>query len=133
VACFHHYRFDLTQRARALRKDMTRAERRLWFDFLRGLPDRWRRQKPLGNYVADFYCAARQLVIEIDGDTHYVDRGPRRDRARTAALEASGIRVLRFTNLEVMQNFESVCERIVEAGEEDACKPPRRANARHLP
>ena len=124
MAAFHHYRFDLTSRARAPRKDMTPAERKLWFDFLRGLPDRWHRQKPLGNYVADFYCAGRQLVIEIDGDSHYVSRGPCYDRTRTAALEATGIRVLRYTNLDVMQNFESVCQRIVEVMAAGAPRTP---------
>lgn len=90
------------------------------------MSNRWHRQKPLGDYVADFYCAGRQLVIEIDGDSHYVNRGPRYDRRRTAALEATGIHVLRFTNLDVMQNFESVCQRIVEVMDEHAGNPPAR-------
>jgi len=78
------------------------------------VPQKFTRQKPLGEYIADFYCASRMLVIELDGDTHFTSSAENYDHRRTAALEARGIRVMRFTNLEVMQQFEAVCQRIEE-------------------
>ena len=92
-----------------MRREPTPAERTLWFEFLRDLPVKFTRQKPLGRYIVDFYCASRMLVIEVDGDSHYSDRGQRYDETRTADLEALGARVMRFTNTEVMQDFENVC------------------------
>lgn len=108
------YRRNLTARARNLRSDPTPAERKLWFEFLSSHPIKFTRQKPLGRYIADFYCAKLQLVIELDGDTHFTDRGEGYDRRRTASLESERIRVLRFTNKEVMEQFEAVCQRIEE-------------------
>jgi very-short-patch-repair endonuclease len=112
---FIPYRRTLKARAQSLRRDPTPAERKLWFEFLRDLPVRFTREKPLGHYIADFYCASRLLVIEVDGDSHFTDRGAGHDASRTAALEGWGIRVLRVTNLEVMHQFEGVCQRITEA------------------
>ena len=109
------YRRDLKRPSQSLRRDPSPAERKLWFEFLRDLPMKFTRQKPLGRYVADFYCASKQLVIEVDGDSHFDDAGARYDRARTASLEAEGIRVMRITNLEVMEQFEGVCQRIHDA------------------
>jgi very-short-patch-repair endonuclease len=109
------YRKTLTPRAQALRRDPTPAEKKLWYEFLRDLPHKFTRQKPLGQYVADFYCARQQLVIELDGDSHYTDRAQRYDEKRTAALALQDIRVIRFTNLEVLQNFESVCAIVATA------------------
>jgi very-short-patch-repair endonuclease len=109
------YRRDLTARAQSLRRDPTPAEKKLWYELLRDLPQKFTRQKPLGQYVADFYCARHQLVIELDGDSHYTDEAQRYDKARSAALEAQGIRVIRFTNADVLQNFEGVCREIVRA------------------
>ena len=111
---FIPYRGDLKPRARTLRRDPSLAERRLWYEFLRALPAKFTRQKPLGHYIADFYCASQLLVIELDGDSHFNDRAQRYDERRTAHLGAEGIRVLRFTNTEVMQNFEGVCARILQ-------------------
>jgi very-short-patch-repair endonuclease len=112
---FLDYRRRLKQSARALRSDLTPAERKLWFEFLRDLPHRFTRQKPLGEYIADFYCASRLLIIEVDGDSHFTPEGAAADQLRSMALEARGIRVLRFTNLEVMEQFEAVCQRIEAA------------------
>jgi very-short-patch-repair endonuclease len=109
---FIDYRRRLKRSARMLRHDPTPAERKLWFEFLRDLPIRFTRQKPLGEYIADFYCAGEMLVIEVDGDSHFTNAGERYDAYRTGELEAKGVRVLRFTNLEVMQQFEAVCQRI---------------------
>jgi very-short-patch-repair endonuclease len=67
------------------------------------------RQKPLGRYIADFYCSSHKLVIELDGDSHFNDRALRYDESRTAELALEGIRVVRVTNADVMQNFEGVC------------------------
>ncbi|HYI87097.1 MAG TPA: endonuclease domain-containing protein [Burkholderiales bacterium] len=109
------YRANLTPRAQALRRDSTPAEKKLWFGFLRDLPQKFTRQKPLGQYVADFYCSRQRLVIELDGDSHYTDRAQRYDQARTAALETRGVRVMRFTNTDVLENFEAVCAAIAVA------------------
>jgi very-short-patch-repair endonuclease len=78
-------------------------------------PEKFTRQKPLGRYIADFYCARARLVIELDGDSHFTDRGERYDETRSAELALSGIRVLRLTNLEVMTEFEGACARIDQA------------------
>ncbi|MFL6573801.1 MAG: endonuclease domain-containing protein [Burkholderiales bacterium] len=110
---FFRYRRDLKARSRELRHDPTAAERRLWFDFLSAHPIKFTRQKPLGHYIADFYCAAARLVVEVDGDSHFC--GEQYDQRRTEMLDLQGIRVIRFTNLEVMQQFEGVCARIEEA------------------
>jgi very-short-patch-repair endonuclease len=112
------YRTELTSRAQALRRDPTPAEKKLWFEFLRDLPQKFTRQKPLGQYVADFYCSGQRLVIELDGDSHYTDRAQRYDQVRTDALEARGVRVMRFTNTDVLGNFEAVCAAITVALEE---------------
>jgi very-short-patch-repair endonuclease len=106
------YRTKLTRRAQALRRDPTPAEKKLWYEFLRDLPHKFTRQKPLGQYVADFYCSRQRLVIELDGDSHYTDRAQRYDQARTAALEMRGVRVMRFTNTDVLESFEAVCAAI---------------------
>jgi very-short-patch-repair endonuclease len=107
------YRLTLKTPSRRLRRDATPAESKLWYQFLRTLPQKFTRQKPLGSYIADFYCSEFQLVIEIDGDSHFSEVAERRDAARTAALERHGLRVLRFTNLELRESFEGVCQRIL--------------------
>jgi very-short-patch-repair endonuclease len=86
VRRFIAYRPDLKGKSRSLRHDPTPAEKKLWFEFLREQPEKFTRQKPLGRYIADFYCSAHRLVIEIDGDSHFVDGG-RRDAGRTEALQ----------------------------------------------
>jgi very-short-patch-repair endonuclease len=98
-----------------LRRDPTPAERRLWFEFLSTHPEKFTRQKPLARYIADFYCARARLIIELDGDSHFTHAGERYDERRAADLASLGIRILRFTNLEVTTQFESVCARIDEA------------------
>ena len=100
--------------AKQLRKEMTREERHLWYDFLRDYPIRFSRQKVLGRYIADFYCAKAKLVIELDGSQHYEDSGIRTDAERTAVLEAYGLKVIRIANCDVNRNFQSVCMYIDE-------------------
>jgi len=115
MARFIPYRRTLTSRARALRRDPTPAERKLWYEFLSTQPEKFTRQKPLGSYVADFYCSRHRLVIELDGDGHFNETAQRYDRSRTWKLELLGIRVLRFTNSDVMQAFEGVCMQVRRA------------------
>ena len=112
---FIDYRRRLKRSAQTLRRDPTPAERKLWFEYLRNLPQKFTRQKPLGNYIADFYCAAKMLVIELDGESHFTVPAEAYDRRRSDALAAHGVRIVRFTNPEVMQQFEAVCQRIDEA------------------
>jgi len=97
------------EKARRLRKEMTPAERKLWYEFLSKHPKRWLKQRPIGPYIADFYCASTKLVIEVDGQSHFTEEGISYDIERTAHLEGIGIRVLRFSNAEVIGNFEGVC------------------------
>uniref|UniRef100_UPI004025C941 endonuclease domain-containing protein n=1 Tax=Gemmiger formicilis TaxID=745368 RepID=UPI004025C941 len=106
---------DVLENARALRKSMTREERHLWYDFLRGYSPRFVRQKVVGRYILDFYCDAAGLAIELDGSQHYEAAGQLHDAQRTEYLESFGIRVLRFSNLDVMQHFEGVCRVIDNA------------------
>ena len=95
--------------ARVLRKNMTPQERKLWYDFLRNYEIRFQRQKPIGNYIADFYCHKARLIIELDGSGHYFDKQEKRDKPRTEELESLGLRVIRFSNLDVDNNFDGVC------------------------
>ena len=96
--------------AKQLRKEMTREERHLWYDFLRSYPVRFSRQKV--QYIADFYSAEAKLVIELDGSQHYEDRSIKKDADRTAFLEGYGLTVIRIPNNDVGRNFRGVCESI---------------------
>ena len=103
---------QLVPLAKNLRKNMTKEERHLWYDYLRSYPVRFLRQRVLGKYIADFYCAKAQLVIELDGSQHYMDDHPEMDSQRTAFLENYGIKVIRFSNTDINRNFSGVCEYI---------------------
>ena len=105
----------LTQRARELRKNMTREEKQLWYQFLRPHPIRFLRQKVIDNYIVDFYCHEARLVIELDGSQHYEKGGLLRDQIRTECIEQRGLTVLRIPNNAVWENFEGVCAYIDEA------------------
>ena len=98
--------------AKALRKNMTHWERKLWYDFLRSYPIRFQRQKALGNYIADFYCAKARLVIELDGGGHYTAEQEEKDKIRTKELECMNLTVIRICNLDIDRNFCGVCEYI---------------------
>jgi len=98
--------------AKALRKNMTPWEKKLWYNFLRNYPVRFQRQKAIGNYIADFYCAKAMLVIELDGSQHYEDDQMLQDAKRTKELENMNLRVLRICNLDIDRNFDGVCEQI---------------------
>ena len=103
---------QLVPLARQLRKKMTKEERHLWYDYLRSYPVRFSRQKILGKYIADFYCAEAKLVVELDGSQHYEDSNIIKDQERRAFLELYGLRIIRVPNNEVMRNFFGVCEYI---------------------
>ena len=103
---------DIISLARELRKNMTKEEKHLWYDFLRTYPIKFMRQKIIGRYIADFYCAKANLVIEIDGSQHYEKEGKIKDAERTKYLEEFGIKVIRFTNGDVNDNYRGVCEYI---------------------
>ena len=100
---------QLVPLAKNLRAEMTKEERHLWYDFLRSYPVRFTRQKVLGHYIADFYCAKAHLVVELDGSQHYTDENLLKDAERTRFLEGYDLQVLRIPNNQVNQNFEGVC------------------------
>ena len=106
---------NLVPIARTLRKNMTKEERRLWYEFLREYELRFQRQKIIGHYVVDFYCASAKLVVELDGSQHFEPEEMERDAQRTAFLEQYGITVVRIPNNEVSRNFAGVCEYIDDA------------------
>lgn len=97
------------QLAKTLRKNMTRHERKLWYEFLKGYPVRFQRQKAIGEYIAGFYCAKAGLVVELDGSGHRKEAQREKDRIRTETLEQMDLRVLRFSNADIDSNFEGVC------------------------
>ena len=106
------YQEKLTPRARELRKKATQQENHLWYDYLKDHPIRFKRQKPISSFIADFYCHAARLVVELDGSQHYDEQGLIYDKERAAILEQYGVKVLRFSNLEVERNFQGVCTAI---------------------
>ena len=110
----------LTPLAQTLRKNPTKEESLLWYRFLSRYPLRFRRQYTIGNYIVDFYCHKAKLAIELDGSQHYYPREQAYDAKRTAFLETQGVFVLRFSNLDVLQNFYNVCFQIDELSKQRA-------------
>ena len=98
--------------AKKLRKEMTPWERKLWYRFLKGYSVRFQRQKPVGEYIVDFYCAAAKIAVELDGGGHYSPEKQKKDQERTKEIEKFGIQVIRFCNLDIDKNFYSVCSEI---------------------
>ena len=103
---------SLTSNAKALRKNMTKEERHLWYDFLRSYPVRFLRQKVIDNYIVDFYCHEARLIVELDGSQHYEEDGLLKDKIRTDKIEARNLTVIRIPNNAVNTNFRGVCEYI---------------------
>jgi very-short-patch-repair endonuclease len=103
---------DLIRVAKNLRSNMTKEEKHLWYDYLKNYKVRFSRQKILGKYVADFYCAKANLVIELDGSQHYQEKELDYDKARTEYLLKFNIKVVRIPNNEVNKNFDGVCRYI---------------------
>ena len=106
------YNKKLIPNAKKLRKNMTKEERHLWYDFLKEYPVQFKRQVPFENYITDFYCFQAKLVVELDGSQHYEPEEMEYDKKRTAYLESVGLTVLRFSNLDISKNFRGVCEQI---------------------
>ncbi len=96
------------------RSHMTPEERHLWYDYLKKLPYTIQRQKPIGEYIVDFYCAQAKLVIEIDGSQHGTPEGIEADRIRDAYMASIGLRVIRYPNYMVRRNFYGVCSDILK-------------------
>ena len=95
--------------AQELRKNMTKEERHLWYDCLKELPITINRQKVIGNYIVDFYCADAKIVIELDGSQHFEEQGIEYDAKRDGYLKSLGLTVLRYSNYDVNTNFYGVC------------------------
>ena len=102
----------LTPRARELRKNMTPEERHLWYDFLRTYPVRFLRQKVVGGYILDFYCASVKLAVEVDGTQHYAPDQIQYDAERERYLNGWGITVVRVPNSDIRTVFSEVCTKI---------------------
>ena len=104
-------------KASELRKNMTEAEKILWYRLrnrkLNGL--KFRRQHPIDRFVADFFCVEKELVIEIDGGIHNETNIKERDENRTYELEKFGLKVIRFSNEEVINEIEKVLEQIIKS------------------
>lgn len=109
---FTGYNSALKEKARILRKNMTRQEKHLWYDFLRDYPIKFYRQRIIDNYIADFYCSKARLIIEVDGSQHYTSEGLDYDKIRTQILEVYGLKVIRFLNSDIDKHFNEVCEQI---------------------
>lgn len=112
----------LTPYAQKLRREMTREERHLWYDFLRDLPCTVKRQQVIGPYIADFFIAQARLVIELDGAQHGEEKHIQTDESRDRFMRAQGLRVVRYGNEEIRKNFDGVCGHILRLmeGEEEA-------------
>ena len=104
--------YDLLDNARQLRKVMTPQERKLWYLFLKDYPVKIYKQRIIGSYIVDFYCAAAKLVIEVDGTQHFEQTGISLDQERDAYLRGLELRILRFSNREIDLYFDRVCEAI---------------------
>ena len=102
----------ILRHSQQLRKNMTKEERHLWYDFLKTYPVQFKRQVPFENYIVDFYCFQAKLVVELDGSQHYEPEEMEYDQERTAYLESLGFVVLRFSNLDIIKRFRAVCEMI---------------------
>ena len=106
---------NLTELSQNLRKNATKEENTLWYQYLRRHPVQFRRQCVFGNYIVDFYCAKAQLVVELDGSQHYTPEEVAKDEIRTRYLESLGLLVLRFPNNHIHQNLRGVCQAIDQA------------------
>ena len=102
----------LLNNARRLRRAMTPQERKLWYLFLRTYPVKFYKQRIIGSYIVDFYCASAKLVIEIDGSQHYELTGQSYDAKRSAYLQSLGLEVIRYSNADINDRFGLVCQAI---------------------
>ena len=109
-----YYNNQNVKLAKNLRKNMTPWERKLWYCFLKTYSYKFQRQKTIGNYIADFYCAKAKLIVELDGSGHFTSEASKHDMERTKNLDALGFKVIRFDNTDIDKNFYSVCSVIDE-------------------
>ncbi len=100
------YNPELVEKAKEMRGEPTPAEFKLWY-FLKFLKPRFLRQRPIDNFIVDFYCPELKLVIELDGNPHFTHEGRTRDDERTQILNSYGLEVIRFRNDEVLNDFEN--------------------------
>ena len=103
---------ELTPISKTLRKNMTKEEKHLWYDFLKLLPININRQKVFENYIVDFYIPSAKIIVELDGEQHYSEDALIKDAQRDKFFEEKGIKVLRFSNLDINRNFKNVCDEI---------------------
>ena len=108
------YNKSLVKNAKELRKNMTPEEKRLWYQFLKRLPITVNRQKNIGNYIVDFYVASRKIVIELDGMQHGEAEAYQADRKRDADLAMLGIIVVRYSNYDINNRFNIVCDDLLK-------------------
>ena len=106
---------QLTELSQNLRKNATKEEHTLWYQYLRRHPVQFRRQYVFGNYIVDFYCAKAQLVVELDGSQRYEPGEITKDEIRTRYLESLGLLVLRFPNNDIHRNLRGICQAIDQA------------------
>ena len=106
------YNGNNTKFAKELRKNATPQENHLWYDYLSKYRPRFQRQKPIDDFIADFYCHEAKLIIEIDGSQHYSQKGREKDSFRTSILEGYDLKVIRFTNSQIDNNFHNICKYI---------------------
>ncbi len=112
VRHYLRYQREMNERARELRKNMTPQENKLWYMFLRRYPEKIYRQRVIGSFIVDFYCASARLVIEADGAQHYSEQGQAYDLERSTLLDKQRVKVLRFTNQQIDDDFEETCGKI---------------------
>ncbi len=103
----------LTENSKELRRNMTKEEKHLWYDFLKKLPITVNRQKVIDRYIVDFYCAEANLAIELDGAQHYEPEAAQKDKERDEYLSSLGIKVLRYDNLRINRHFDNVCRELL--------------------
>lgn len=101
---------NLTDFSKKLRREMTKQEKHLWYDYFKKLPITVHRQKVIDNYIVDFYIAEKKLAVEIDGEEHFIGSRPLKDKLRTKRLNSLGVRVIRYSNYDVTANFRNVCD-----------------------
>ncbi len=106
------YNSNIISFAKELRKNATLEENKLWYNFLSKYDIRFQRQKVIDNFIADFYCHRAKLVIELDGSEHYTSEGRLKDEFRTDILKGYDLKIIRFSNRQIKENFEGVCHYI---------------------
>ena len=111
---FYNHNKKLVNNAQSLRKNITREEKHLWYDFLKKLPLTVNRQKNIGNYIVDFLISSKMIIIEIDGVQHTLPENEEADIKRDKELQKLGFKILRYTNKDINQNFNAVCDDILK-------------------